>query len=92
MSEDLELRRKRALWRAAHRGTKELDILIGGYADVHLAKMAEAELETFEALLNVSEPVLQGWLLAPELPSDVEGDFRHLVGSIRKYHGLLDGK
>lgn len=88
MSEDLELRRKRALWRAAHRGTKELDLLIGGYAKAHLAKMTEAELGSFEALLNEQEPLLQGWLLAPELPSSVNPDFQHLVANIRAFHGL----
>ncbi len=37
MGEDIEVRRRRAVWRAGHRGTKELDLLVGRFAAAHLA-------------------------------------------------------
>jgi len=88
MPDDLELRRRRALWRAHHRGTKELDLLIGGYANTHLASMNGEDLTTFECLLVEQEPVLQRWLLAPTHPDDVEPEIAPLVSAIRQFHGL----
>jgi len=65
MTDDIEIRRRRAAWRAAHRGTKELDILVGGYAAAKLAGMTAHELGHFERFLEVGDPELQVWLLAP---------------------------
>ena len=51
MTTDTTTRHRRALYRAQHRGTKELDWLLGRYAEAHLAAMAEPELATFERML-----------------------------------------
>jgi antitoxin CptB len=87
MGEDIDVRRRRAVWRAGHRGTKELDLLVGRFADAHLGAMSEGELARFEAFLAVSEPQLQAWLLAPE-PASGETEFAEIVTAIRKFHGL----
>ena len=47
--------RKRLMWRATHRGIKEMDILVGGYAAVALAAMDADELAAFEQLLEVPD-------------------------------------
>jgi antitoxin CptB len=86
MSEDLEVRRKRAGFRASHRGTKELDWLLGRYADVTLNGMSDAELVRFERLLAISDPELHSWILSPELCGDEQ--FFELLRSIRLFHGL----
>ncbi|PZX15508.1 succinate dehydrogenase assembly factor 2 [Celeribacter halophilus] len=52
MSETIEIRRKRLKIRAWRRGIKEMDLLIGGYADAHLESMNEAELDEFEMLMD----------------------------------------
>lgn len=87
MGDDIEVRRRRAAWRAGHRGTKELDLLVGRYADARLAGMSAAELAQFEDFLAASEPELQAWLLAP-VSEAVEGPFAELVAEIRSFHGL----
>lgn len=87
MGEDIEVRRRRAVWRAGHRGTKELDLLVGRFAAVHLASMGEPDLARFEAFLAVSEPELQAWLLAPE-PGGGDSEFAEIVTAIRNFHGL----
>lgn len=87
MSEDIDVRRKRAVWRAAHRGTKELDLLVGRFADARLAAMTEAELSRFEAFLAATEPELQAWLLGPAGAAG-EGPFADVVADIRTFHGL----
>lgn len=87
MGDDIEVRRRRAAWRAGHRGTKELDLLVGRYADARLASMSVAELAQFEDFLAASEPELQAWLLAP-VSEAAEGPFAELVAEIRSFHGL----
>lgn len=84
--DDLEIRRRRALWRATHRGTKELDLLIGGYATALLPGMPEAELERFETFLHHTETELQAQLLAAEPPGDIP--FADILNAVRAFHGL----
>jgi antitoxin CptB len=69
---DLSHRCRRLLFRARHRGTKEADLMIGGFADRHLAGMSEAELDAFEAVLDLPDVDLTEWLTgrAP-IPEDV---------------------
>jgi antitoxin CptB len=83
---ELDLRRRRAVWRATHRGTKELDILVGGYAGAKLPEMAGAELDLFEDFLAVTEAELQRWLLTPGAVADDK--FADLVVAVRRFHGL----
>jgi antitoxin CptB len=86
MSEELENRRRRAAWRASHRGTRELDLLIGRFAAARLNTMDEAALSEFERFLAVAEPVLQNWLLSPTAPTT--DDFDILIGDVRRFNGL----
>jgi antitoxin CptB len=81
-----ELRKRRAAWRASHRGTKELDILVGQYAGAKLEAMTEVELDHFEAFLDVSDNDLQSWLIAPRSLADDK--FTDLVAAVRVFHGL----
>lgn len=86
MSEDQDIRRRRAVWRACHRGTKELDLLVGNFAARNIPAMSEAELSRFEAFLAVTDPELQRWLLdpVPDAPPEHIG----LVADVRRFHGL----
>jgi antitoxin CptB len=85
-TDDLEVRRRRTLWRATHRGTKELDILIGTYAAEHLSGMDAAELTRFETFLTEQETELQALLLSPEAAHDVP--FADIVNAVRAFHGM----
>lgn len=76
MTDALEKRRKRLRYRAAHRGMKELDLLIGRFAECHVAALDEEQLGRFEEILEVPEPLLYDWLTgsaepAPEYDHDV---------------------
>ncbi len=63
MADAAETRRKRVLFRSHHTGMKENDILIGAFADQHLASFTDAEVEWFEALLmNHNDLDLNDWL------------------------------
>lgn len=57
-----EATRKRLKMRAWRRGTKEMDMILGPYADDRLAGMDAAALESFEALLNENDQDLYQWV------------------------------
>ena len=65
-SEGLDPRRRRALFRAWHRGTREVDLITGRFADAHIDTLSDAELGAFEQLLDVPEPVLYAWVTGEE--------------------------
>lgn len=79
-----EMRIKRAAYRANHRGTKELDILLGRFAEAQLPQMSEAELGAFEELLALPDPQIDAWIKGADAPPAVAD----LVRSIRRHHGL----
>ena len=55
-TDDIEVRRRRAAYRAGHRGTKEMDWLLGRYAEAVLPALPVAELAAFEELLALPDP------------------------------------
>jgi antitoxin CptB len=59
---DPDHRRRRLLFRATHRGTHELDLLIGGFVSARLAAFTLEELTEVERLLDLEEPDLAEWL------------------------------
>lgn len=86
MQGDLETRRRRAVYRAAHRGTKEMDILLGKYANEMLPAMNDPELAEFEDLLSLPDTDLQRWILRPG--ETVDPAWGAWVGKIKRFHRL----
>jgi len=60
-SEDA-IRRKRLLYRAGHRGMKEMDLILGRFAEERLPKMSEPELAEFEAIIDYPDISLYRWI------------------------------
>lgn len=85
-SDELERRRRRAHYRANHRGTKEMDLILGRFVEAAICAMSEAELELFEQLLCISDPELHAWLLDPTLSK--QSTFADLLEEIRRFHGI----
>lgn len=65
-SQKVEITRKRLLWRAMHRGIKEMDIVVGGFAQARLSGMSNGELVLFELLLEIPDQELLSWVTAQE--------------------------
>ena len=82
----LDERRRRAIYRATYRGTKEMDWLLGRYATAKIAAMSDAELTLFEQVLVVPDPDLHAWIIDPSLVS--HGPFTALIAAIRAFHKL----
>jgi antitoxin CptB len=72
MTEPEDIKRKRLMFRSRHRGTKELDLLIGSFAEHHLASFDARQLERFEALLEIPEPLIYAWLVGSAEPPAAE--------------------
>ena len=69
-SDGLDARRRRLLFRAWHRGMREVDLITGRFADAHIASLSEAEVDDFDRLMDVPEPDLLAWVMrAAETPS-----------------------
>ncbi len=81
----LDDRRKRLLFRCWHRGTREMDLILGRFADVEIAHLADAELRQLEHLIALPDPDLYAALtgdavLAPEYHSDLFDRIKALRG------------
>ncbi len=67
----LDKTRKRLLFRSQHRGTKEADILVGRFAEAHIASLSPEEVAQFESLLQLSDVDLYNWKTGrAELPAE----------------------
>jgi antitoxin CptB len=66
-SDGLDPRRRRALFRAWHRGTREMDLLLGRFADAYIEALSEADLAHLEALMEVPDRDLFAWVTGREL-------------------------
>ncbi len=79
-SEGLDARRRRLLFRSWHRGTREMDLIMGRFADAMIGDLTAAELDDFERLSDAPEPDLYAWITG-DRPVPAEHDsalFRRL--------------
>jgi antitoxin CptB len=83
-SEGLDIRRRRLLFRSWHRGTREMDLIMGRFADAHLAALSERELDAYERLIEVPDPDLYAWI-SGELPAPAEYE-TPLLQRLRDFH------
>ena len=86
MTDDVDMRRRRALYRARHRGTKEMDYMIGRFADAKVAHLNGADLSRFERFIELPDPLLHAWCF--NSGGEVAAEFEDLVLGVRAFHGL----
>jgi antitoxin CptB len=81
----LDGRRRRLQFRANHRGTRENDLLVGGFVTSRLQSFSLAEIETLEAIMELPDPLLADWLTgrAP-IPPEHDGP---LIRAMRDARG-----
>ncbi len=67
--------RKRLLFRSRHRGTKELDLVLGPFAESHLDRFSATELDSFAAFLDEPDTAIYDWLTGrAELPVRLDNE------------------
>jgi antitoxin CptB len=76
---DRDARLKRLRFRAWHRGTREADLMIGGFFDAHGTAWGEAEMAWFEALLEEQDVDIMAWAIGTAAPPE-------------RYRGALMGR
>ncbi len=62
-SEGLDVRRRKLLFRAWRRGVREMDLIVGRFADAYIDKFDDGALEDFERLIEVPNADLYGWVV-----------------------------
>ena len=80
-TESREIRIKRLRMRSWRRGTREMDLILGPFADHHLKTLSSADLDAYEDLLGENDRDLQAWV-----GGTAEADARHrpLIALISK--------
>lgn len=68
MTETAEARLKRMAMRSWRRGTKEMDLILGPWADAHLAGLDAARLQVYDRLLEENDQDLMAWILGQATP------------------------
>lgn len=69
-SEGLDARRRKLLFRSWHRGMREMDLILGTFADAEIAALSEAEVDDYERLLDIPDTVLLPWMTGEEQAPD----------------------
>jgi antitoxin CptB len=84
MSDTPDTRRKRLLFRSWHRGTKETDLLLGSFAERHVAAFTEAQLERYERLIENDDGDLFAWITGSATPPpEYDGEILRLLRDFR---------
>ena len=84
ITDPLEILRRRIVYRSSHRGTKELDFILGRFCMAFVNEFDVKQLELFERLLENEETHLQQWLMGQvDIPAGSQGEMLH---QIRAFH------
>lgn len=59
----MDERRKRLRFRAWRRGFREIDLILGGFADARLGSLSDTDLTAFETLLEASDQDVYDWIV-----------------------------
>jgi antitoxin CptB len=85
----LDVRRRKLLFRAWHRGIREMDLIMGRFADSAIDDLAEAELDEFERLMDLQDQQVLAWITGEEpVPADRDGP---LLRRLREFHAHSGG-
>lgn len=78
---NITITRKRLIFRSWHRGTREIDLLLGKFADEHIPAMEAEALALYDRFLNNSDPDIYNWITGqePVPPAEDNAVVRQLV-------------
>jgi antitoxin CptB len=83
-SDGLDHRRRKILFRAWHRGIKEMDLIMGRFADSRLDQLAAGQLDEFEVLMRVPDQQLYAWINgSEEVPAERDTPLLHELRTYR---------
>jgi antitoxin CptB len=83
-SSGLDVRRRRLLFRSWHRGIREMDLIMGRFADAFIARLNGQDLDDYERLSEVPDPELLEWIIGEgPVPAAYDCDVLH---NLRAFH------
>ena len=83
-SEGLDPRRRRLLFRAWRRGVREMDLIVGRFADAHIEALDDAGLDDFERLIEAPNAELYAWVIgAADVPARYD---TAVLAQLRRFH------
>lgn len=89
-SKSLDIRRRRLQFRAWHRGMREVDLLLGRFADATISDLDDGELAGFEVLLEVPDREILSWVTGEAaVPPDANSA---LIRRLLAFHGTKSPK
>jgi len=80
----LDERRKRLRFRAWRRGFREIDLILGGFADARLESLSDSDVTAFEALLEAPDQDVYDWVVG-RTPAPISHE-TPLLAAIRAFH------
>lgn len=82
---ELELRRRRLIYRSCYTGMKETDLLLGAFAKAVLPTMSAAQLDCYEAMLETqSDPEIYAWATGKsEVPPEHDNEVMKLLKNFK---------
>lgn len=82
MTDDLTLLRRRLHYQAGHRGAKELDLVLGNFAEKYLDRLSLEECQVLDALLSEDERQTWAWLIGEKAPP---GQYQSLIEQLQQH-------
>ena len=71
MKTNKEILKKRIIYRSEHRGSKEMDLLLGNFVKKYIDKLSDIELVDLEKLLFVDDEVIYKWYFENTLNNSI---------------------
>lgn len=82
--ETIENKRKRLIFRSWHRGTREMDIIMGSFANAYISKFSDSQLNQYDNILSLSDPDLYNWYTQKEdLPANLRSEVMDIFLSFK---------
>lgn len=87
-SQGLDIRRRRVLFRAWHRGIREMDLILGSFADDCIEQLSDTELSEFERLMDLPDQQVLDWITgSADVPPSHDGPLLHRLRAVQARRG-----
>jgi len=83
---DLGRLRRRLKFRSWHRGTREMDLILGRFADANLDRYDGLSLDRYGRFLEEADPDIYDWLIGRAEPGDDR--YRTVLQDLIAFHRL----
>jgi antitoxin CptB len=86
------VRRRRLVFRAWHRGTREMDLIMGRFADQHAATLSTEEIDAFEALMDAPDGDIFRWITGSlATPANYDTALLRRIRAFHTFTGPIHG-